>query len=173
MSVLQSKAGPRAAAIGAAVLALDQLTKAAISAWLPVGESHRIIAQFFDLTHVTNSGAAWGIFRGKNELLEILSIVTVLAILLFRRSLALHAGQTTALSLVTGGILGNFLDRVRFGAVVDFLDFYIRDWHWPAFNVADCAICCGVGLYMLATFRAEKSRPPDPPAASATPPSKT
>ena len=164
-----SEVAKRTVALAAMIVALDQVTKAAATAWLRPDDSREIISRFFNLTHVTNSGAAWGVFNGKNELLAILSLITVLAIVCFRHSLALHPGQSIALALVTGGILGNFLDRIRFGAVVDFLDFHLGHWHWPAFNIADSSICCGVGLYLITTFRAEQAwktdSPPDSPVS--------
>ena len=91
------------------------------------------------------------------------NMLTVIALWLFRHSLQLHRpGSRVALGLIAGGIIGNLIDRIRLGSVIDFLFFYVGQYHWPAFNVADSAICIGVGLYIILTWRnagaAEKNR---------------
>ncbi|HMP76757.1 MAG TPA: signal peptidase II [Kiritimatiellia bacterium] len=138
----------------AAVIALsDQWTKAVVRAGFALGESRPVIDGFFNLTYVRNTGAAWGIFGGQNTYLTILSIVMLVVMVCFRRS---FLGDTwehrLALGLMIGGIVGNLHDRIRLGWVTDFFDFYIRGWHWPAFNIADAAICTGVGIYIISAF---------------------
>jgi signal peptidase II len=142
--------------IAAAITALDQLTKLLVVRYLGETEARIVIPGFFNLVHWRNTGAAWGMFQGWNWVLAGVSIITVLAIWFFRHTLQLDRPVArVALGLITGGIIGNFIDRVRVGSVIDFLDFYWQDWRWPAFNVADSAICIGVGLYIIATWRSE------------------
>jgi signal peptidase II len=140
--------------MAAAITALDQATKLLVCHYLGEAETRVVIPGFFHLVHWRNTGAAWGLFQGWNWVLAGVSVLTVMALYLFRHSLHLDKpAARIALGLMTGGILGNFIDRVRVGSVIDFLDFHIAGHHWPAFNVADSAICCGVALYILATWR--------------------
>lgn len=131
----------------------DQWTKALVRASFVLGESRPVIDGFFNLTYVRNTGAAWGMLGGQNTSLTILSIVMLAVMIVFRRS---FLGDTwehrVALGLMIGGIVGNLLDRVRLGWVTDFFDFYVKGWHWPAFNIADAAICTGVGIYVISAF---------------------
>lgn len=143
--------------IAAAIATADQLTKWLVVSSLELGESHPLIENFFHLVHWRNKGAAWGIFQDYNTILAVVSVVTVLVLFLFRHSFQLHRKSSrVALGLITGGVVGNFIDRVRFGYVVDFLDFQISRYHWPAFNVADSAICIGVVLYILVSWRSDR-----------------
>jgi signal peptidase II len=144
----------RVALIAAVTVALDQATKLAIEQWVPLGATRYVIRGFFNIVHVGNTGAAWSILQGNNLLLAIISALTLVLLVWFRRSFPLHRPVVRwALGLISGGIVGNLIDRLRVGHVVDFLDFYRGAWHWPAFNVADSAICVGVGLYIIATWR--------------------
>lgn len=131
----------------------DQWTKAVVRGTFALGESRPIVDGFFNLTYVRNTGAAWGILGGQNTSLTILSVVMLVVMIFFRRS---FLGDTwehrLALGLMMGGIVGNLLDRVRLGWVTDFFDFYVGGWHWPAFNIADAAICTGVGIYIISAF---------------------
>ncbi|MCZ7591422.1 MAG: signal peptidase II [Kiritimatiellae bacterium] len=131
----------------------DQWTKAVVRASFALGESRPVVDGFFSLTYVRNTGAAWGILGGQNTSLTILSVLMLLVMVIFRRS---FLGNTRthrfALGLMMGGIVGNLLDRVRLGWVTDFFDFFMGGWHWPAFNIADAAICAGVGIYIISAF---------------------
>jgi signal peptidase II len=131
----------------------DQWTKAIVRATFALGESRPVIDGFFNLTYVRNTGAAWGILGGQNTSLTVLSIVMLVLMVIFRRS---FLGDTwehrLALGLMLGGIVGNLLDRIRLEWVTDFFDFYVKGWHWPAFNIADAAICTGVGIYIISAF---------------------
>ena len=137
------------------VVGFDQVTKAAVRALLPLHESVTVLPGFVDFTHVRNSGAAFGIlnyvdFPFKTALIAIVATAALIGVGIYAAGLAHH--QLIArigLSLIIGGAAGNLIDRARFGAVVDFLDFYWRGWHWPAFNVADSAISVGVALLAL------------------------
>lgn len=131
----------------------DQWTKAVVRATFALNESRPVIEGVFSLTYVRNPGAAWGILGGQNTWLTILSIVMLIVMVIFRRSFLGNTWEhRLALGLMMGGIVGNLLDRVRLGWVTDFFDFYIGSWHWPAFNIADAAICVGVGIYIVSAF---------------------
>jgi signal peptidase II len=139
--------------LSVAIVILDQVTKQWVTARFTLFESLPVIPGLFDLCYVRNTGAAWGILGGLNGLLIGLSVVVLLVLVFFRRSFLTDSlVHRLALALMVGGIVGNLLDRVRLQYVVDFLDFHWRLHHFPAFNVADSAICVGVGLYMLSVL---------------------
>ncbi len=135
-----------------AVIVLDQITKAVITEKLFMYGSYKVIDGFFSLVYVMNPGAAFGFLAGAPELFRYIFFigVTVLAILLIIYYISKSKSQDVfiviSLTLIFGGAVGNLIDRIRFGAVVDFLDFYIGTWHWPAFNAADSAISIGAAL---------------------------
>jgi len=145
----------------------DQITKAWIASHLEFGtyfppDSINVVTGFFRIVHVGNTGAAWGMFAGKSIWLAALALVTLGAIFLFRRHLELRRLVIqVSFGLLCGGIVGNLVDRLLHGHVVDFLLFYVGRYEWPAFNVADAAICTGVGLYLLQTFLERKSPLPE------------
>jgi signal peptidase II len=151
--------------IAAAIAAADQSTKWLVLRFVGDGESRAVINGFFNLVQWRNTGAAWGIFQDYNTVLAIVSVLTILVLYLFRHSFQLHhKSSRLALGLIAGGIVGNFVDRVRFGYVVDFLDFFIGRYHWPAFNLADSAICVGVALYVIFSWSNEPRVQPKPAA---------
>jgi signal peptidase II len=135
----------------ALLAAADQLAKHwAITRLKPVG-SIPVVPDFFSLTYVENQGAAWGMLAGRQVLLVAFSLVTVGFLLWRRRQLfgPLWGGRLT-MTLLFGGILGNLIDRVRLSYVVDYLDFHWgHSYYFPAFNIADSAICCGVFLFIF------------------------
>jgi len=137
--------------IAASVVAIDQTSKLWIRSHLPLGESLPE-SGFLRLTHVQNTGSAFGLFANQAFLLALVAIVGLLMILLFYRYLSEHSILgTLALGLVFGGAVGNLIDRLRFGYVTDFIDVRLwHDFHWPAFNVADSALT--VGAIALACF---------------------
>ena len=116
-----------------------------------------VIDDFFYLTLVYNRGAAFGIFPGRNYLFIILSILTIAVLIFFYRSF-FSGGIMTRISggLILGGAVGNLIDRFRFNYVVDFLDFKFGYYHWPAFNVADSAICVGVTILIVLVLFGKK-----------------
>jgi len=140
------------------VLLVDQLTKWWVLSTFRLYESLPVIPGFFDLTFVTNTGAAFGMLAGEQNIWRQIFFVsmtmTALVVLCFAFRHYRHAGKLYVLGigLVSGGALGNLVDRLRFGHVVDFLDFYIKSHHWPAFNVADSSITVGVALFLLAGY---------------------
>lgn len=154
-----------ASLVGAIVIVLDQLTKYLAMTHIPMTGSISVIPGFFDLVNIRNRGAAFG-FLNRSDIdwqIWLFGGATLLAagaILALIRSWPRYSPVLyTGLGLVLGGALGNLIDRIRFRAVVDFLNFYIGDWHWPAFNVADIAICVGALLACLLLWRAPVSHP--------------
>lgn len=147
---------------GLFVLLLDQLTKLCVMATIPLYSARTILPGFFDLVHIRNRGAAFG-FLNRHDiewqfwLFFLATLVAAGVILALVRSAdRKQHWLVVGLGLVLGGAVGNLLDRIRFRAVVDFLDFYVGLWHWPAFNMADIAICCGAALVCLVWLRSPK-----------------
>jgi len=138
--------------IAAIVLLLDRLAKWAVATNIPLHDSVVVIPGFFHLTHVQNTGAAFGLFAESSAQWKVGALVSFSAVALVIVSALLwknsHSFSTTTigLSLILGGATGNLWDRMVSGHVVDFLDFYVGSYHWPAFNVADSAIVIGAIL---------------------------
>lgn len=138
--------------LSAVVILLDIWTKALVLARIELHEAIPVIPNFFQLVHVRNTGAAFGLgANASSKLVPILLNVGAIAVFCVVVVYALRTAVTdrllqTGLHLILGGAIGNLLDRFRFGYVVDFLDVYIGRHHWPAFNVADSAICIGIAL---------------------------
>jgi len=139
------------------VLCADQLTKLWIvkNPHLPLGSywprgGFEIIAGFFYISHIGNPGAAWGLFAGQGVWLAALAIATLAAIYFFRHQLELRRIHLQiSFGLLCGGIIGNLIDRLVYGHVVDFLDVHLPGYRWPSFNVADSAICIGITIYII------------------------
>ena len=137
------------------ILLLDQWTKYVIVQKLALYHRIEVIQGFFNLTHVRNTGGAFGIFGGEKGglgsiLFVIVSLIAIGCVLfLFIKIKENEKTLALSFSLVLGGAIGNLIDRFQYGEVVDFLDFYLSTYHWPAFNVADSAICIGIGLLAL------------------------
>lgn len=141
---------------GAVVTGLDQLTKALVMASIPLHTETPVIKGFFSLVHVQNRGAAFG-FLDRHDIewqFWLFLAATILAaaviLILAWQSGAKEYAFFTGLGLILGGAAGNLIDRLQYRAVVDFLDFAFNGWHWPAFNVADIAIC--IGAFMAIVF---------------------
>jgi signal peptidase II len=152
-------------AVSAPVLVLDQITKALITRSLGLHESVVVIEGFFSLTYIRNPGAAFGVFADRTDGFRTLFF---LAISIFAIGLLLYFLVKTsrrdrlsliAISMLFGGALGNLVDRVRLGEVIDFFDFYVGSYHWPAFNVADSAITIGISLLIFDTFMKGQVQP--------------
>jgi signal peptidase II len=143
----------------AAVAVVDQLVKLAVQHSLPLGIVLPVIPGLFNLTHIQNPGAAFGLFAGlpagvRKPLLIGVSVVAIGLLLYLYSQLASHDRlPRVAIALILGGALGNLYERVRFGAVVDYLDVFLGQYHWPAFNLADAAITVGTGILVLSTLR--------------------
>jgi len=145
-----SRAGMLPLLIAIVLTVLDQLTKVAVCQAFFLYESFPVIPGVFNLRYIQNTGAAWGMFAGGHYWLAGLSVVVLAGLVIFRRHFFTNRRlDQCAFGIMTGGIIGNLIDRVRLNYVVDFLDFHFQGSHFPAFNVADAAICSGVALYML------------------------
>lgn len=131
------------------VIALDQITKLVVSKSLELHDSIPVIPNLFNICLVHNDGAAWGMLSGQRLLLVALPII-VCGVLWFSRKEIAKSGKLEQLflGLFLGGMFGNLIDRVIWSYVIDFLDFYWKSSHFPAFNVADSAICISVFLYI-------------------------
>ncbi len=141
-------------------LILDQVSKIYIDSNFAIGESHAVIGNFFHITYVRNPGAAFGILSDSAMRVPFflsISVIATLGILWYvRKVTADKQWQLAALGLILSGALGNFIDRSRLGEVIDFLDVHWYNYHWPAFNVADSAICVGVGIMLICTWHEER-----------------
>jgi signal peptidase II len=165
--------------LAGAIVVFDQLTKAAVRASIPLHGGRTVIPGFLELTHVRNSGAAFGIlnavdFPYKAAVIALVATIALVSIAFFAAGLAPHQRLArVGLALILGGAIGNLIDRVTAGYVVDFVDAYWRDYHFWAFNVADSAITIGVVGMMLDMLGVGTGKPttepePCPPSRDAT-----
>ncbi len=162
---MSSDANRRIALLAGAIVLCDQLTKKLVLWTLNYGRDERIVVDgFFKFVHWGNTGAAWSMFHGNNELLAIVSLIALLVLFIYRNHFDTRTrlGQIS-LGLIFGGIIGNLIDRLFRKHVIDFLYFYLqqrdgREIGFPAFNVADTAICTGVGLLFLLSWKQENQR---------------
>jgi signal peptidase II len=142
-----------------AIIAVDQASKWLVARTVSLETTRDIIKGFFRIWHVRNSGAVWGFFSGHGNklvpmLITALAIVALLIVaIFFLRTPGRNRLELTAYSFILGGALGNIIDRLRLGFVVDFLDVYIRSHHWPTFNAADSCITIGVLLLAWSIWR--------------------
>ena len=145
-------------AVGLVWLVLDQLTKAVVTANIALNHGFTVIPGCFDIVHVLNRGAAFGFLNNADTdwqfwlFFGAAVLVTAIIVNMVRTS-AYSVTLFVGLGSILGGALGNLIDRVRSRAVTDFLDVYWGQWHWPAFNVADIAICLGVALAALVLLK--------------------
>lgn len=154
-------------ALSGFIICLDQATKLHIHSHYMHGESTSIITNFFNITYVRNTGAAFGFLRDANETLRTVFFLSVPPIAALAILFLLYGTpkedfwSTISLSAIFAGAIGNYIDRLRFGFVVDFLDFhYYEKISWPAFNVADMSIVGGIGLMLfLEVLRSKNSLP--------------
>jgi len=141
--------------ISAVIIILDAVTKWLVSANITLHDAITVVPNLFSIVHVRNTGAAFGIgANAESQVVPLLLNSGAILVFLIVVAYALRTPITdrtlqTGLHLILGGAIGNLVDRFRFGYVVDFLDVYVRDHHWPAFNVADSAICIGIALLFL------------------------
>ncbi len=153
----------RIAGIALVVVALDQITKQIVLHFLGYNTKEKVVIEgFFKFVLWGNTGAAWSLFRGNNALLALIAVVALFVLFFSRHHFDARSilGQL-AFGLICGGILGNLIDRLWAKHVIDFLYFYLQqrdgtEIGFPAFNVADSAICTGVGLVFLLTWRSER-----------------
>lgn len=153
--------------VSLSIIVIDQVTKVYIMQTMRLHESVVIIPNLFSITYIRNPGAAFGIlstssgsFRFIFFGLTSLFALGLLGTILVRMPKDDWMGQISVVAIL-GGAIGNLLDRLRYGEVIDFLDFYINTYHWPAFNVADSAITVGV-IFLVLHFTFEKQKEPEP-----------
>lgn len=143
-------------------LLLDQLSKVYIDTSFKLYESVEVIENFFHITYVRNPGAAFGILSDSAIRIPFfigVSLFASIAILWYLRKVDPADGwQHLALGLIFSGAVGNLVDRIRLGEVIDFLDAHWYQHHWPAFNIADSAICVGVAIMFLCSWREERNK---------------
>ena len=143
------------ALIAGCVIILDQITKLIILKVLPLYDEVVVIPGLFNIVHYLNPGGAFGFLSGVDNNLRHLFFIVVaiialgLVFYLYKSTPVTHRFLSAAFALIFGGAIGNLIDRFRFGRVVDFLDFYVNSWHWPAFNVADSAITVGITIFIF------------------------
>ncbi len=146
-------------AIAAVVVLVDQATKILISQSFSYGESYPVTS-FFNLVLVHNPGAAFSFLASQDGWQRyFFTAVSVIASVVILYLLKKHGDKplfSWAMAMILGGAVGNLIDRLVYGHVVDFLDFHAAGWHWPAFNIADCAIFIGAALYIIDEFRRGK-----------------
>jgi signal peptidase II len=161
------------ALVAGTVIIIDQLTKLSIMQNMRLHESIPIIPNLFSLTYIRNPGAAFGLLAGSSNAFRTLFFgvtslfaLGLLGTILVRLPANDWMGQLSIASIL-GGAIGNLLDRLQYGEVIDFLDVYIETYHWPAFNVADSAISVGV-VFLIIHFAFEKKEAPQVPSGSAS-----
>ncbi len=142
--------------ISTIVLALDQISKALIDITMKFGQSIPVLKNFFHITYYQNTGAAWGIMNSRTFLLISLTIIILIIIYRYMYSFKQNKRNILAFGLLIGGIVGNLLDRIIFGYVRDFLDFYVFNYDFPVFNVSDMAIVAGIFLLIIAIVKGEE-----------------
>jgi signal peptidase II len=137
------------------IVLLDQITKTLIMGYVPFNKTIPVIPSFFNITHIRNPGGAFGLMANLGPTLRsiiflfISSLAVGLIFYFYKKTPANYPWLAAAFALIFGGAIGNLIDRVRFGSVIDFLDFYVGSLHWPAFNVADSAISIGIGIFVF------------------------
>ena len=152
---------------------LDQITKGILlylitgtlplagAAWdvVPVPYLMAHVFDFFNIVFTLNPGTSFSLFRAMGESAPMILIIAtgfITGFILYYLCRRAKSYEVVPLAMIAGGAIGNLIDRIRFGAVIDFLDFHVGGWHWPAFNVADICIVVGVGLYLLCMYIARR-----------------
>lgn len=141
------------------VILLDMVSKYIVSRLLIVNESVMIIKNFFNITYVRNTGAAFSIFSGNTFLVMIVSFIIIIGIILYiSKNKPSNKIDKISYSLILGGAIGNFIDRIIYGYVRDFIEIDIFGWDYPIFNLADVFVVVGVILLVIATWRGRNDR---------------
>ncbi len=154
MKVFNSKY-MRLAGVAGLIVIVDQITKALIVKSMPLYHSVPVIPGFFNITHIQNPGGAFGFLANQSSSLRtivfllISSLAVGLIFWFYKNTPKTHPWLANAFAMIFGGAIGNLIDRIRFRKVVDFLDIYLGDLHWPAFNIADSAISIGIAIFIF------------------------
>ena len=144
--------------ISICIVFFDQILKIVIRNFIPIGHSIQIIPSFFNLTYVENQGAAWSLFSGNRIFLIFVAVISLIFIYyFFIREKKLNKLELISYSTLIGGLLGNLIDRIILGAVIDYLDFTIFNYPFPIFNFADICIVISVFLILIINWKEEKN----------------
>lgn len=152
----------RAYSLAAAVFALDRLTKWIVERVVSFSDTHTVIPGFFDIVYSQNRGVAFGILNDSTSEWRTVALIGLSAAAVILVSIVLWKARhmemlpLCGLALILGGAAGNVFDRIVWGQVTDFLEFYVGQYHWPTFNIADSAIVIGSGLFLLDTLRSKR-----------------
>lgn len=136
-------------------LFIDVISKLLIDKYLVLNISYKIINNFFYITKAYNEGASWSIMWGMRLLLIVITIVILIGIIFYQKKFKINKRNILAFSLLYAGIIGNLIDRIFYGHVIDFLDFKIFNYDYPVFNVADICIVLGICLIIIAIIKKE------------------
>ena len=145
----------RLVVIGGIIVIIDQFTKFLIVKYLPLYDTVPVVSGLFNIIHIKNPGGAFGLLANLSPgmrtfiFLFISSLAVGLILYFYLKTPVSQTWLAAGFALIFGGAIGNLIDRIRFGVVTDFLDFYISKYHWPAFNVADSAITVGIGIFIF------------------------
>jgi len=145
----------RLAAIAGSIVVSDQIVKAVIKRMIPLYHSITVIPGFFDLTHIQNPGGAFGLLSDQSPVVRVIVFVVLASVAvgvifyLYCQTDESLPFLAAGLAMIMGGAVGNLIDRIRFGRVVDFLDFHIGTLHYPSFNVADSAVSIGITVFLF------------------------
>lgn len=143
--------------ISTIVVFIDILSKILVKNFLLLGHKNKIIDNFFYITYVKNTGAAWSIFSSVTILITIITLIIVAILIYYIINHTLNKIETVSYALILGGAIGNLLNRIMYGYVIDFLDFKIFNYDYPIFNIADISIVIGVFLLIIAMIRGESN----------------
>ena len=138
------------------IVIVDLISKLVIDKLLKINETISIINNFFSITKVFNRGASFSMFIGYRLLFILIGIISIVVLFKYLNNFKINNRNIFAFSLLIGGIIGNLIDRVIYGYVIDFFDFYIFGYDYPIFNVADIFIVIGVVILMISTWRCKK-----------------
>lgn len=139
------------------IIMLDQISKLVVDNFLVLGKLKTIIPHFFYLTKMYNEGAAWSIFDGAVNVLVIIALIAALFLFKYQKCFKENVRNMWAFALIYGGLIGNLVDRVIYGYVIDFIELHFDDYVFPIFNIADIAIVLGFGLLMIAIIKGEEN----------------
>jgi len=143
--------------IAAIIVVLDFLTKRVVTTNVLPHESINVLP-FLRIVYVENKGAAFGLFSALgNNIFVVISVITIALIAVYSYRFA-KGWEVYSFSFILGGALGNLIDRLTIGKVIDFIDLFIGKWHWPAFNIADSALTVGIGLFILTNVKHHRSK---------------
>lgn len=137
------------------LLVIDQISKLILDKFLVLGKSYTLLDRFLYLTKAYNSGVSFSLLEGKRVLIILISIVVMVFLFFYMKKFKQNTKNIIAFSLVFGGLFGNLLDRIFHGYVIDFIDFYVFNYNYPIFNLADSFICIGIIILLYSVYMGE------------------